>query len=162
MQPLPRIALAGIFVACAALLGFGLYLQHVVGLEPCPMCILQRVAFVAVGVVALAAAIHGPKPTGARVYSGFVVLFALAGAAVAARHSWLQRNPPPIASCGAELEFLLDNFPLAQALPKIFGGTGECSKVSWKFLGISIPEWALLWFIAFAAIAVWASLRKAK
>ena len=160
MQPLPRLAFAAIFVACAALLGFGLYLQHGVGLDPCPMCILQRVAFVAVGIVALVAAIHGPLATGARIYAGFVVLFALTGAGIAGRHSFLQRFPNPATSCGVELEFLLENFPLAQALPKIFGGTGECSKVSWKFLGISIPEWALLWFVAFAAIAVWAALKK--
>ena len=93
MQANPRIVFAVVFAACLALLGMGLYLQHVRGLEPCPMCILQRVAFVSIGIVALAAAIHGPKALGLRIYSGLLVLFALAGAGVAMRHSYLQRFP---------------------------------------------------------------------
>ena len=127
------------------------------------MCILQRLAFAAVGAVALVGAIHGPRAMAAKVYTGVLVLFAMAGAGTSMRHSFLQRFPNPSSSCGAELEFLIENFPLSQALPKIFAGTGECSKVQWRFLALSIPEWALVWFVILAAAAVWiAFFRKVK
>jgi disulfide bond formation protein DsbB len=159
MRTKVRIAFAAIAAACAAMLGFAIYyLQEEVGLEPCPMCILQRVAMMAIGATALVAAIHGPRGWGTRVYSGFIVLFAVAGGAVAMRHSYLQHFPPKFESCGTDLEFLLGNFPLVQALPKIFAGTGSCSKVDWKFLGLSIPEWTLVWFVIFAATAIWAAV----
>ena len=154
-----RAVFGAIFLACAGLLAFGTYLQHVQGLEPCPMCILQRYAFFAVGIVALAGAIHGPGPTGTRVYAGLVVLFALVGAGTAMRHSYLQEFPNPATSCGVELEFLVNNFPLAQALPKIFAGSGECAEVKWRLLGLSIPEWALAWFIVVIGVATWLAFR---
>jgi disulfide bond formation protein DsbB len=160
IRPTPRLLFAAIFLACVGLLGFGLYLQHVVGLEPCPLCILQRIAFVFVGVVALAAAIHGPGLTGVRAYAGVMGLFSLTGAGIAARHVFLQRFPPLTGSCGVEMEFLLENFPLTQALPKIFSGGGDCVRVSWRFLGLSIPEWALLWFLLLAGASAWILLRK--
>ena len=122
------------------------------------MCILQRYALIAVGVVALVAAIHGPRAWGVRVYSALIVLFAIAGGGVSIRHSYLQHFPPKFESCGSDLDFLIGNFPLTQALPKIFAGTGSCSKVDWKFLGLSIPEWTLVWFVIFAAIAIWAAI----
>ena len=122
------------------------------------MCILQRYALIAVGTIALAAAIHGPRGWGVRVYSALVVLFAVAGGGVSIRHSYLQHFPPKVESCGSDLDFLLGNFPLTQALPKIFAGTGSCSKVDWKFLGLSIPEWTLVWFVIFAATAIWAAV----
>jgi len=160
MKISPRIVFAAIFVACAALLSFALFLQESGGLEPCPMCILQRYAFIAVGVVALVAAIHAPRGWGIRVYGVVTALLALVGAGIAIRHSYLQHFPPAVESCGTDLEFLLDAFPLAQALPKIFAGTGSCSKVDWRFLGLSIPEWNIVWYLAFAALALWAAFRK--
>jgi len=150
----PRRVFTGVFLACAALIGFGLYLQHVQTLEPCPMCILQRYAFIGIGLVALLGALHGPAAAGTALYSGLMALFAVAGGAVAAWHSWLQRFPPKVPSCGADLWYLLDTFPLSRALPAIFQGTGECSEVQWRFLGLSIPEWALVWFLLFAVLAV--------
>ena len=128
------------------------------------MCILQRYALIAVGVIALAAAIHGPRGWGVRVYSALIVLFSIAGGGVAIRHSYLQHFPPKVETCGSDLDFLLGNFPLTQALPKIFAGTGSCSKVDWKFLGLTIPEWTLVWFAIFAVVAIWAVLarRRAK
>ena len=108
------------------------------------------------GVTALVAAIHGPRAWGLKVYSGLIVLFSIAGAGVAARHSYLQHFPPKVETCGSDLDFLVSNFPLVQALPKIFAGTGSCSKVDWKFIGLSIPEWTLVWFAIFAALAIWA------
>ena len=155
MRPTPRILFAAIFIACAGLIAFALFLQEREGLEPCPMCILQRYAFVAIGIVALIAAIHGPGRLALRVYGALIVLLALAGGGVAIRHSWLQHFPPKMETCGTDLEFLVSTFPLSQALPKIFAGTGSCSKVDWKMLGLSIPEWALVWFVIFAAASAW-------
>jgi disulfide bond formation protein DsbB len=120
------------------------------------MCILQRYALIAIGVVALIAAIHGPRDWGLKVYSGLIVLLAIAGGGVSIRHSYLQHFPPKVETCGSDLGFLMGNFPLSQALPKIFAGTGSCSMVGWKFLGLSIPEWTLVWFVIFAAVAIWA------
>jgi disulfide bond formation protein DsbB len=120
------------------------------------MCILQRIAFVAVGATALVAAIHGPRGWGLKVYAGLMLLFAIAGGAVAIRHSYLQHFPPKVETCGADLDFIVGNFPLAQALPKIFAGTGSCSMIQWQFLGLTIPEWAIVWFVIFAAVAIWA------
>jgi protein dithiol:quinone oxidoreductase len=161
MRVTPRIVFAAIFAACVALLAFALYLQEYKGLDPCPMCILQRYAFVAIGVVALAAAIHGPKALALKGYAAALTLFALLGAGVSIRHSWLQHFPPARETCGTDLEFLLNAFPLSQALPKIFAGTGSCSKVHWKMLGLSIPEWALVWYAILAAVARWIAFRKA-
>ena len=162
MRPLPtRAVLGALFVACAGLLAFASYLQHVQGLEPCPMCILQRYAFVTLGIVALIAAIHGPRGIMLKVYGALTILAAIAGGGVAIRHSYIQHFPPKIETCGTDLEFLVSNFPLSQALPKIFTGTGSCSKVDWTMMGLSIPEWALAWFVIFAVAAAWlAFLRK--
>lgn len=155
-----RAVFAVVFAACASLIGFGLALQHAVGLEPCPMCILQRYAFVSIGLVALIAAIHGPVGIGVRVYSFLIAAFAVAGGSVSVRQSLLQRFPAPEpGNCMAgDLDFLLGNFPLAQALPKIFAGTGDCAKVEWSLLGLSIAEWALVWFLMFVAVAAWLAL----
>ena len=155
----PRVVFAGIFLACAALIGYALYMQHGQALDPCPLCILQRYAFIAVGMVALIAAIHNPHSLGITIYGGLVVLFAAAGGGVAIRHSWLQHFPNKLQSCGADLDYLLDTLPLSRALPAIFRGTGECSEVQWRFLGLSIPEWALVWFVLFAALAVMVAAR---
>jgi protein dithiol:quinone oxidoreductase len=157
MRPSPRLVFVAIFLACASLIGFSiLILQEKMGLEPCPMCILQRYAFVAVGIVALVAAIHGPtRGFALKLYAVAIALFAMVGGGTAIRHSWLQHNPPKTQSCGQELEFYLQNFPLAQALPKIFAGTGDCAEVQWKFLGLSIPEWALVWFVLLIAAVIW-------
>ena len=157
MRITPRIAFAAIFLACASLLAIGLYLQEQEGLEPCPMCILQRYAFVAVGLVALAGAIHGPRGLALNVYGGLVALLSIVGGGVAMRHSYLQHFPPKVESCGTDLEFLVNTFPISQALPKIFAGTGSCSKVDWTLLGLSIPEWAIVWFALFLATALWAA-----
>jgi disulfide bond formation protein DsbB len=155
MKLTPRIVFAAVFIITALLIGYALYLQEVEGLDPCPMCILQRYAIIAIGIVALAAAIHGPQRVALKVYGVAITLLAIAGGGVSIRHSWLQHFPPAVESCGADLDFLMSNLPLSQALPKIFAGTGTCSTVGWKFLGLSIPEWTLVWFVIFAATALW-------
>ena len=144
-----RLVFLFIFLACAGLMGFGLYLQHALNLQPCPLCIFQRYAFAATGAIALVAAIHGPGRTGQAVYGVLTVLAAGTGAAIAGRQTWLQHNPPSIFECGPDLEYLLDSFPLTKVLPMIFRGEGDCANAGWTFVGLSIAEWALLWFAAF-------------
>jgi protein dithiol:quinone oxidoreductase len=156
MKFTPRVVFAFIFIAATALiLDAVFYMQDYLGLDPCPMCVLSRYTFTTIALVALVAAIHGPRGVALKVYSSLVALLALAGAGVSIRHSYLQRFPPAIESCGTDLEFLLNTLPLSQALPKIFAGSGSCSSVHWKLLGLSIPEWALVWFVIFGALAVW-------
>jgi protein dithiol:quinone oxidoreductase len=145
--------LALIALACVALLAFGLYLQHVVGLEPCPMCIVQRYAMVLVAVFAALTAFMKNRIawiTG----SAFIVLFSGFGAFVAARQSWLQWNPPEIASCGRDFYGMIETFPLQRAIPMIFKGSGDCTKIDWTFLGASIANWSFVCFVFFALIAL--------
>lgn len=157
----PRITFLLIFLCCAALLGFGLYLQHSEGLEPCPLCIFQRYVFVAIGLIAAAAALHGPKQIGTRAYGIGVALFALTGIGLAGRHVWLEHAPKDqLPSCGPGLDFILDSFPLSKALPMIFKGSGECAEVQWRFLGFSISEWTLVWFVLFLGMGTWLLIRK--
>ena len=155
-----RLIYLAIFLVCAGLIGFALYLQYSLGLEPCPMCILQRYAFIVVGVIALVAAIHNPALVGRRIYSGLLAVMAATGGGVAIRHVYLEHNPPKIFDCGADVGFMLESFPLTQALPMIFRGTGDCTKVLWRFLGLSIAEWSLIWFAIFLVAAVVAALMK--
>ena len=149
----PRVLFLALFAVCTGLLGFGLYLQHVVGVEPCPMCIMQRYAFVAVALVGLIAAIHGPGRIGVIVYSAILLLLSLVGGGVAAQQSHIQRQPPDLAQCGPGIEYLVDTFGFAEALPMIFQGSGDCGSVSWTFLGLSIANWSLVCFIAVAIFA---------
>lgn len=151
-----------LFLVCIGLLGGGLYLQHVVGLQPCPMCIMQRYAFVAVALIALIAALHGPATVGARVYALLIGVAALSGAGVAARQSWMQLNPPEFPECGPGLEYMLESFPLGQSLPMIFRGAGDCSAIDWTFLGLSLANWSLLCFASVIAFAVWMMARRAR
>ncbi|MDR3214143.1 MAG: disulfide bond formation protein B [Azoarcus sp.] len=143
---------------CVGELCFGIfYLQGVKGLEPCPMCIMQRYGLLAVGLIALAAAIHGRGP---RIYGSLVTLAALAGGGVAARQSWLQLNPPAIPECGPGLEYLLESFPLTELLPKLFHGAGDCSAVDWTFLGLSIANWGLVTFSGAVIVTLWLILHR--
>jgi disulfide bond formation protein DsbB len=148
----PRRVLALVAAACVAMLAFGLYLQHVVGLEPCPMCIVQRYAMVLVALAAGAAAFlrsRGAHLAGA----ALVTLVSGFGAFVAARQSWLQWYPPEFASCGRDFYGMIETFPLRRAIPLIFRGSGDCTKIDWTFLGGSIANWSFLWFVFFAVVA---------
>ena len=146
----PRKVLALICAASVAMLAFGLYLQHVVGLEPCPMCIVQRYALVLVAVVAGLTALSSRK--GVLVSGSVLLLLASSfGAFVAARQSWLQWYPPEVASCGRDFYGMIETFPLKRAIPMIFKGSGDCTKIDWTFLGLSIANWS---FISFALIAL--------
>src|SRR6185295_15406363 len=156
----PRRALALICIACVAMLAFGLYLQHVVGLEPCPMCIVQRYALVLIAVVAAVAAVCRPRAAHLA-GSGMLVLLAGFGAFVAARQSWLQWYPPEIASCGRDFYGMIETFPLKRAIPLIFKGSGDCSKIDWTFLGGSLANWSFVAFTFFGLIALVLILRLA-
>ena len=150
---MPRRVLALVSVACVALLAFGLYLQHVVGLEPCPMCIVQRYALVLVAVVAGITAVA--KSRGLLIAgSGLLVLLSGFGAFVAARQSFLQWYPPEIASCGRDFYGMIETFPLKRAIPMIFKGSGDCTKIDWTFLGLSIANWSFLCFVAIALVGL--------
>jgi len=155
-----RLVYLVIFLGCAGLIGFALYLQHSLGLEPCPMCILQRYAFIAVGVIALAAAIQNPALLGRRIYSALLCVMAATGGGVAIRHVYLEHYPPKIFDCGADVGFMLESFPLTQVLPMIFRGTGDCTKVPWRFLGLSIAEWSLICFALLIVAAIVAAVVK--
>jgi len=146
--------------ACAGLLAFGYYLQYFQGQDPCPLCLLQRGFYYAVGLVLLAGAIHGPGRLGARVYSITAFAFAAGGFATATRHVWLQHLPADkVPACGPDLFFMLDNFPLGRTLQLLLRGSGQCAEVHWRFLGLSIAEWSLVWFTAFALAALWLAWR---
>ena len=157
----PRRALALVCAACIAMLLFGLYLQHVVGLEPCPMCIVQRYALILVAVVAgLTALAH--RNTLLLAGSGFMVLLSALGAFVAARQSFLQWFPPPEASCGRDLYGMIETFPLKRVIPLIFKGSGDCTKIDWTFLGLSIANWSFVCFTAIALLGLLLVLRVVK
>jgi len=139
------------FLACAGLLAFGYYLQFVVGLEPCPLCIIQRLFLAAVGIAFLVAAIHHPAGrAGAGLYGGVIALFAAGGLAVAARHVWLQHLPAEKRpACGPALDYLISAFGPIEGLGRVLRGSGECGVVDWTLLSFSIPEWTLAAFLAF-------------
>jgi protein dithiol:quinone oxidoreductase len=153
---LQRLGHLLIFLVCAVLLGFGYYLEYEKGLDPCPLCMLQRLFFLVIGLGGFIAAIHNPKSLGMiRTYSGFLVLFSMMGAAVAGRQVWLQHLPPDqVPECGPGLEYMLEVYPLGETLAKILKGTGDCAEVDWTLLGLSIAEWALISFILLAAVSV--------
>jgi disulfide bond formation protein DsbB len=149
-----RFALAAL--VCALLLGFGFYLQYGKGLEPCPLCLVQRGFFMAVMAVCLVAAVHSPGRRGAVAYGIAAALLAAGGAAVAGRQVWLQHLPADqVPQCGPDLYFMMENFPLSRMLRTLVSGTGECAAVDWTFLGLSIAEWSLLWFAVLALYSVW-------
>ena len=157
-----RLAFLAGFVLCAGLVAVALYFQHIAGLAPCPLCILQRVAFIAAGAVFFAGFVHAPRGWGRRVYGAVAGVVAALGAAVAARHVWLQNLPAgETPECGPGLAFMLDAFPLQQALGLILRGSGECAEVQWTLLGLTMPGWSLLWLVALAALGFVLALRRA-
>lgn len=143
-----RILGLALFATCAALLAFGLYLQHIQGIEPCPMCIMQRYAMMVCGVLGLIIGLHNPRGRGLLVYAALLAASALTGAGIAARQSWMQWYPPAVSECGPGLEYMLESFPLSSALPMIFRGAGDCSAIDWTLLGLTIANWSFLVFVS--------------
>ncbi|MFO7275590.1 MAG: disulfide bond formation protein B [Pseudomonadota bacterium] len=156
-----RLANIAGFLACAGLLGYALYAQYGLGLEPCPLCIFQRVAIAATGVVFLLAALHHPRGWGRYVYAILILLTALAGVGVAARHVYIQSLPPgTVPACGAPLEAMLEMFPLTQVVRRVLTAGGECAVIDWTFLGLSMPAWVLIWAAALGVLGMYGNTRR--
>lgn len=152
------VSLAG-GLTCAALVAYALYTQYYQGLDPCPLCLFQRVGIIALGVTLFLAAI---PPAGARaarvIVSLLIALASLATAAIAVRHLYIQSLPPgTVPTCGASLDYLLDVFPVVEVVRKVLTGSGECAKVDWKLLGLSMPGWVLVWSALLGAVGVLAN-----
>ena len=146
------------FLCCAALLGYAWYAQGVLRVEPCPLCIFQRIGVAAMSLVFLVAWLHAPRAFGARVYGVLVALAALTTMAVAGRHVWIQHLPEgAVPACGAGLKFLLEEFPLAEVVRKVLSGSGECHQVNWTFLSLAMPTWVLLVSGALGAFGLYAN-----
>lgn len=139
--------------ACLVAIGFALYLQHVVGLDPCPLCIMQRIAVFGAMAVLIVALLHNPKKTGQRAYAALGLLCALFGLGVAGRHVWLQHLPEDqVPACGPGLEYMLDVFPWQEVIALVLRGSGECAKVDWTFLGFSLAELTFAVFVGLVAL----------
>lgn len=153
----------GLFLASVMGMGFALYLQHYQHLDPCPLCIFQRVGLMVMGFFALLAALHNPKKLVARrVYSLLATIGVLWSAAVAGRHVWLQHLPPEdVPACGPGLDYWMQTFPLQSVIQKVLHGSGECAKVDWTLLGWSLPHWALLFFVGLLLVNFCQLVRKA-
>lgn len=142
-----RLVFFLVFVLCAGLLGVAFYMEHVMGLEPCPLCWLQRFGFMAAGLVSLVAALSGPGPVGTRIYGFLMVVGSGAGLAVAGRQLWLQSLPADqVPACGPSVEYMLEVLPWMEVLTTALRGTGDCAEVTWRFLGLSIPGWTAVFF----------------
>jgi disulfide bond formation protein DsbB len=137
------------FLACVLAMACAyFFFQGYLGLEPCPLCIFQRVTMMALGLIFLVAALHNPQRWGVRIYGTLIALTAATGAAIAARHVWLQSlSPDQVPSCGPGLDYMLENLPLKQTIRLVLTGSGDCAEIQWSFLGLSIPGWTLVVFV---------------
>ena len=161
MQLNYRIVSAVLFVASVFGMAFALYLEHVQGLEPCPLCVFQRVGLIGLGLISLFALLHNPISNAfKRLYAFLGSLAILWSVGVAARHVWLQNLPPDkVPSCGPGLDYWLDVLPLRSVLQQVLSGSGECAVVDWTFLGQSLPVWSLLFFTVLLLISIWQLIR---
>ena len=154
-MPIYRLSNLAVLLVCSVLIAIAYYMQYVLYLAPCPLCMVQRIAVMLIGLWCLIAFVHNPARRGRMVYPIVLMILSLLGIVFAGRHVWLQHLPSDrIPECFPGLEFILANHPFTQALKIIFGGTGECAETQWTLLGISIPGWTLIAFIAISAVAV--------
>lgn len=148
------------FLVCAGLMGYALYAQYGLGLEPCPLCIFQRIGVILMGVTFLAAALHHARGRGRYVYGALLALFALLTVAIAARQLYIQSLPPgTLPSCGAPLEMMLRFMPVTEVVRRVLSGSGECGDVNWTFLGLAMPAWVLIWALLLGGAGALANLR---
>lgn len=148
------------FACCAVLLGYALFVQFKLGIQPCPFCIFQRICFAALGVVFLVGGLLAPNKPGGRKALGIAALLpALAGIGYAGRHSWVQLYPPEMPSCGPGLNFIVEQYSWLGAAKRVLQATGDCSNIDWQFLGLTMPMWSLLWFVGLGAGALYAGFR---
>ena len=149
------------FLACVGLLAYAYYAQFVMHLEPCPLCIFQRIGVFVLAIIFLAATLHDPAAFGRRVYALLLSLAALATIGIALRHLYIQSLPPDaVPACGASLDFMLKVFSLSEVLVKVLTGSGECAKITWTFLGLAMPAWVLISALVLGAWGLWANLRR--
>lgn len=142
-------------LACLGLIASAFYLQYVEGLDPCPLCMMQRIVIYVLTLIFLVACLHGPLLLGQRIYAALITLIGLAGAGFASRQLWLQSLPPEeVPACGPSLDYMIDVLPWTEVLSVMMRGTGDCAKVSWTFLSLSIPGWTLIAFIIFAVLGL--------
>lgn len=161
MQWSYRFVSGFLFLASVIGMAFALYLEHVQGLEPCPLCVFQRVGLISLGFISLIAFLHNPISSAfKRTYAFLGGLAIFWSAAVAARHVWLQSLPPDqVPSCGPGLDYWLDTLPLKSVFQQVLTGSGECAVVDWTFLGQSLPVWSLLFFVVLLLVSVWQLVR---
>ena len=145
------------FLISVLLIVYVLYTQYVLGLEPCPLCILQRMAVIALGLSFLLLALRPPQRKQAKLLASLLLMMiSSAGVGIAARHVWIQNLPPDkVPGCGPGLDFMMANFPLSEVLEMVFSGSGECAEISWSFAYLSMPAWALIWLIVLGSFGVW-------
>lgn len=149
------------FLACAGMMGYALYAEYVLILIPCPLCVLQRMAVIALGVLFLTAALHDPAGWGSRIYAALIGIAAVSGIVVAGRHVWLQNMPAEeVPTCGPGFEDIIERFPLSDALAMIFTGSGECAEIDWTLLGLSMPAWVLIAVVVTGGFGIWNNLRR--
>jgi len=142
-------------LACLSLLSIGAYFQFILGLEPCPLCISQRLAILLTGIIFLIAVLHNPGSVGINCYAILGAISALFGASISTRHVWLQHLPPELVpECSPGISFMLQNFPLFDTVKLMLNGTGDCAKIDWTLLGFSMPAWTLVAFLSLAALSV--------
>ena len=153
--PNSRMIYVIVFLGCIGLMSVALFFEHAMLLEPCPLCILQRIMVIATAAVEMVAAIHGPKNLGIKLYGVLMILTSATGGGISIRQLWLQSLPEDqVPACGASLDYLLDVFPVTEVLTMVLTGDGACAEVVWTFLGISIAGWTLVGFIGLAAIGI--------
>ena len=145
------------FLFCVLLIAYALYTQYVLGLEPCPLCILQRVAVITLGLSFLFMALKHPQTKQSKFFASLLLtIISSAGVGIAARHVWLQNLPPDkVPGCGPGLDFMMANFPLSEVFQMVFSGSGECAEISWSFAFLSMPAWVIIWLIFLGSYGVW-------
>lgn len=151
-----------LFLASVVGMSFALYLQYHQHLEPCPLCIFQRVGLMSLGLVSLIAFIHGPKNIWVKRFYALLSVVAVGwSASIAGRHVWLQHLPPEdVPACGPGLDYWLDTFPLKDVIGKVLHGSGECAKIDWTFMGQSLPFWSLSFFTLLLLISLYQLFRR--
>lgn len=149
-------------IASAMMLGYAYYVQYVDYLDPCPLCLVQRLIILIIGLLFLMTLIYPPQNIWRKTFTVLIVLVSLVGCAVSARHVWLQNLPADeVPACGPGLSYMLENFPIGSVLKDLFTGSGECAEITWRFLGLSMPTWTLITFIGFIIYTIiWARLKK--
>lgn len=152
-------ALSGVLLS-VVVMAVVLFFQHGMGMEPCPLCVLQRICLISAGVVALLAMIHNPTAWGRRIYAVLAMIPTAAGIAIAGRHVWLQNLPEDqVPECGPGYDFIMEAFPFLDAMKIIFRGSGECAETDWQFLGLSMPGWALVIFAGMLLVQLYLLIR---